>query len=277
MIISEIRNLKDELMSLMELQRNLNENKDNSNIEIINTSNLNVNLSTCPDKNISIKAENQINSINPGVGSVNNINSNLCNNLNNSQIQSQCSNPNLNPHPNVSILNNSTNMNNSNNPQTISNTPENTSSIHNEINHKERIHKDNLNKEGNTSTILNNNENLPNIEQFFVFNNKFTLVDSDKNLWHLKKCKKYEEFTKTNLKNYNNKEENLFAFLEYYQTMARDNTSENLNANLNCNNVENENEVENQNGVSNNYYTGVNPESADDYEGEDLPELSDSN
>ena len=39
-------------------------------------------------------------------------------------------------------------------------------------------------------------ESLPNIEQYFILNNKFQLVDSDKNLWHMKKCLKFQEFKK---------------------------------------------------------------------------------
>ncbi len=39
-------------------------------------------------------------------------------------------------------------------------------------------------------------ESLPNIEQYFILNNKFQLVDSDKNLWHMKKCLRFQEFKK---------------------------------------------------------------------------------
>lgn len=40
-------------------------------------------------------------------------------------------------------------------------------------------------------------ESLPNIEQYFILNNKFQLVDSDKDLWHMKKCLKFQEFKKS--------------------------------------------------------------------------------
>jgi len=43
---------------------------------------------------------------------------------------------------------------------------------------------------------IKNSESLPNIEQYFILNNKFQLVDSDKNLWHMKKCLKFQEFKK---------------------------------------------------------------------------------
>ena len=40
-------------------------------------------------------------------------------------------------------------------------------------------------------------ESLPNIQQYFILNNKFQLVDSDKDLWHMKKCLKFQEFKKS--------------------------------------------------------------------------------
>jgi hypothetical protein len=43
---------------------------------------------------------------------------------------------------------------------------------------------------------IKNSESLPNIEQYFILNNKFQLVDSEKNLWHMKKCLKFQEFKK---------------------------------------------------------------------------------
>lgn len=69
------------------------------------------------------------------------------------------------------------------------------------------------------NSVSDKNENtcsvLQNIENFFVFDEKIFLVDTSKNLWRLKKCSKYEKFTNEN--NYSNKEENLMAYLEYYQ------------------------------------------------------------
>ena len=43
---------------------------------------------------------------------------------------------------------------------------------------------------------IKNSESLPNIEQYFILNNKFQLVDSEKNLWHMKKCLKFQDFKK---------------------------------------------------------------------------------
>ena len=37
-------------------------------------------------------------------------------------------------------------------------------------------------------------EPLPNITHYFIFNNKFMLLDIDKNIWHLRKCIKFKEF-----------------------------------------------------------------------------------
>jgi hypothetical protein len=71
------------------------------------------------------------------------------------------------------------------------------------------------------SNVGSNMNVLPNIENFFVLNEKVLLVDSEKCLWHLKKCKKYEDFTLNNKHIYSNKEDNFNAFLEYYQNLSK--------------------------------------------------------
>ncbi len=80
------------------------------------------------------------------------------------------------------------------------------------------------------NTVSDKNENtcsiLQNIENFFVLNEKVYLVDTDKNLYHLKKCKKYEKFTEEN--NFKNKEENLMAYLEYYQSQKSNKIENNV-------------------------------------------------
>ncbi len=87
-----------------------------------------------------------------------------------------------------------------------------------------------MNKSSNSlSFSILSNENLPNIEQFFVFKNKFSLVDSDKNLWHLKKCKKFQNFTVANQSKFQSKDENLMAFLEYYQNLNQDKSKSEIN------------------------------------------------
>lgn len=62
---------------------------------------------------------------------------------------------------------------------------------------------------------------MPNIEQFFILNNKFQLVDSEKNLFHMKRCKKFEYFKHKEGSNFNNPEEILGAFLEIYQNQIK--------------------------------------------------------
>ena len=83
-----------------------------------------------------------------------------------------------------------------------------------------------IKNESGLNNIINQNSpnNLPNIEYFFVLKNKLLLVDSDKTLWHLKKCNKFDQFTKLNLKQKfnDNKDENLTAFLEFYQNEIKD-------------------------------------------------------
>ena len=51
-----------------------------------------------------------------------------------------------------------------------------------------------IKKEKKRKQRIEKNESLPSIEQYFIVNNKFQLVDSNKNLWHMKKCMKFQEF-----------------------------------------------------------------------------------
>ena len=53
-----------------------------------------------------------------------------------------------------------------------------------------------IKKEKKKKQRTEKNESLPSIEQYFIVNNKFQLVDSNKNLWHMKKCMKFQEFKK---------------------------------------------------------------------------------
>jgi hypothetical protein len=75
-------------------------------------------------------------------------------------------------------------------------------------------------KNDNTCSILQN------IENFFVVNDKVYLVDTEKNLYHLKKCKKYEKFTNEN--KFKNKEENLMAYLDCLQNHAKNPIDNNI-------------------------------------------------
>jgi hypothetical protein len=69
----------------------------------------------------------------------------------------------------------------------------------------EKIKKDRKRKK-NKNEKLDKTSNLPNIEQYFISNNKFQLVDSEKNLYHMRKCYKFQEFKK-NYKAANNSSE----------------------------------------------------------------------
>lgn len=104
----------------------------------------------------------------------------------------------------------------------------------------------NINAQAVTSNLFNNSNTnfLPNIENFFMFNDKVMLVDSEKNLWHLRKCKKYEEFASRNPGKCQSKEEILNSFLEYYQNLTKnaiqieDNNIVNISQNsLNSNDI----------------------------------------
>jgi len=69
----------------------------------------------------------------------------------------------------------------------------------------------NINCVGNFNNNTNNNNNgigLPNIENFFIFKDKVFLVDNEKNVWHLKKCKRFEKTQKDFIREHNILEEN---------------------------------------------------------------------
>jgi hypothetical protein len=92
----------------------------------------------------------------------------------------------------------------------------------------EKIKKDRKKKKNEK---LDKTSNLPNIEQYFIFNNKFQLVDSEKNLYHMRKCYKFQEFKK-NYKAANNsseKDENiLIEFVDLYLKDDEEKDEENI-------------------------------------------------
>ena len=107
-------------------------------------------------------------------------------------------------------------------------------------------------------------ESLPNIEQYFILNNKFQLVDSDKNLWHMKKCLRFQEFKKqyenTNLSS----DDILKEFVDAYDSKLDEEKSEDndyLDAlNMSANESEDIEHKKNENkympplpGIGNNY------------------------
>ena len=92
---------------------------------------------------------------------------------------------------------------------------------------------------------INKSESLPNIEQYFILNNKFQLVDSDRNLWHMKKCRKFQEFKEKNKSIYKSSEDILKAFVDTYENKSDEENEEEENKN-------NNNEYNNNNQSNNN-------------------------
>ena len=80
---------------------------------------------------------------------------------------------------------------------------------------------------------INKSESLPNIEQYFILNNKFQLVDSDRNLWHMKKCRKFQEFKEKNKSIYKSSEDILKAFVDTYENKSDEENEEEENKNNN--------------------------------------------
>ena len=118
----------------------------------------------------------------------------------------------------------------------------------------EKIKKDRKKKKNEK---LDKTSNLPNIEQYFIFNNKFQLVDSEKNLYHMRKCYKFQEFKK-NYKVANNsseKDENiLIEYVDLYLKDDEEKDEENIDnledkkTSSNKPNIENNTNKENNNG-----------------------------
>ena len=85
-----------------------------------------------------------------------------------------------------------------------------------------------LKKEKKKKQKIEKNESLPNIEQYFIVNNKFQLVDSNKNLWHMKKCMKFQEFKKKYEKDNLSPDDLLKEFVETYEIkLDEENNEEN--------------------------------------------------
>lgn len=105
---------------------------------------------------------------------------------------------------------------------------------------------DNENNEANMS-------NLPPIDYFFKLNGKIILVDTDKNLWHLKKCREYDEYKKKWGNSYQTKDELFDAFIEYYQNMELENQD---NENI----ANNENFLGEINNQDNQIHSNINTE-----------------
>lgn len=59
---------------------------------------------------------------------------------------------------------------------------------------KNNIKKLKLSKKVKKREKIENSATFPNILKYFIYNNKYKLVDSNKNLWHLTKCLKFQEF-----------------------------------------------------------------------------------
>ena len=81
------------------------------------------------------------------------------------------------------------------------------------------ILKTNNKKKKKKKEEISKNESLPSIEQYFILNNKFQLVDKDFNLWHMKKCNKFIEFKEKNGNNFKNPEDLFKEFINYYENI----------------------------------------------------------
>ena len=93
---------------------------------------------------------------------------------------------------------------------------------------------------------------LPNIEQYFIMNNKFQLVDNEKNMYHMRKCHKFQEFKKKYkvANNSENDEDILKEFLDIYEEKDEeqiDNLEDKPNNESNTNKEEGNNENNNGN------------------------------
>ena len=109
----------------------------------------------------------------------------------------------------------------------------------NELKKQLEVLKTNEKKKKKIKEEISKNESLPSVEQYFILNNKFQLVDKDFNLWHMKKCNKFREFKEKNENIYKNPEDLLKAFINYYENRnSKDNIEEINNYNFNINEIQ---------------------------------------
>ena len=109
----------------------------------------------------------------------------------------------------------------------------------NELKKQLEVLKTNEKKKKKIKEEISKNESLPSVEQYFILNNKFQLVDKDFNLWHMKKCNKFREFKEKNENIYKNPEDLLKAFINYYENRnPKDNIEEINNYNFNINEIQ---------------------------------------
>ena len=83
-----------------------------------------------------------------------------------------------------------------------------------------------IKKEKKKKQRIDKNESLPSIEQYFIANNKFQLVDLNRNLWHMKKCMKFQEFKKKYEKANLSPDDLLKEFVESYEIKIDDDNME---------------------------------------------------
>ena len=86
-----------------------------------------------------------------------------------------------------------------------------------EMKKQQNVNNVGKNKKKKNKEKIDRKETLPNIEQYFILNNKFQLVDSDRNLWHMKKCLKFQQFKEEKKNEYSTSEEILKAFVDVYE------------------------------------------------------------
>ena len=96
-----------------------------------------------------------------------------------------------------------------------------------------------IKKEKKKKQKIEKYESLPSIEQYFIVNNKFQLVDNNKELWHMKKCMKFQEF-KNKYKEANLSPDDLLKeFVENYEIKIDEEDNEDMDE-LNSSEVDKE-------------------------------------
>ena len=70
------------------------------------------------------------------------------------------------------------------------------------------------------------NDLLPNIDQYFISNDKYMLIDSDKNLWHMYKCYKFYKYKEKNEGKYNSSDDLIKDFVDEYEKVIENKNEE---------------------------------------------------
>lgn len=84
---------------------------------------------------------------------------------------------------------------------------------------------------GNPTKSTEDEMKIPPLQNIFIHNKKFLVLDHEKYVWHLKKCRKYQKFVEINNEKFNGNKVEIFNayFEDVYETTEENKTQEKEN------------------------------------------------